>query len=277
MNSSIVWLKTKRLLQFFLLMTVIAPVASAHEFWIEPTQYRVEPKSMIEAFLRNGENFVGSSVSYHKGSTARFEIFHATNTEQITPRLGDDPALALNVQQNGLHVVIHESPVSTIAYTKWDKFQRFADHKDFKNMLARHQERGLSEVYFKEAYTRFSKSLISVGDGVGNDQHFGLEIELVALQNPYTLKPDDSINVAGYYQGQLRPDAQIELFEKAPNGEVVVKLYRTDDNGMVELPVKSNHSYLVDMVVLRKPSKALAQGRGVVWETLWASLTFEVK
>lgn len=277
MNSSIVWLKTKRLLQFFLLTTVIAPVASAHEFWIEPTQYRVEPKSMIEAFLRNGENFVGSSVSYHKGSTARFEIFHATNTEQITPRLGDDPALALNVQQNGLHVVIHESPVSTIAYTKWDKFQRFADHKDFKNMLARHQERGLSEVYFKEAYTRFSKSLISVGDGVGNDQHFGLEIELVALQNPYTLKPDDSINVAGYYQGQLRPDAQIELFEKAPNGEVVVKLYRTDDNGVVELPVKSNHSYLVDMVVLRKPSKALAQGRGVVWETLWASLTFEVK
>ena len=232
---------------------------------------------MIEAFLRNGENFVGSSVSYHKGSTDRFEIFHATNTEQITPRLGDDPALALNVQQNGLHVVIHESPVSTIAYTKWDKFQRFADHKDFKNMLARHQERGLSEVYFKEAYTRFSKSLISVGDGVGNDQHFGLEIELVALQNPYTLKPDESINVAGYYQGQLRPDAQIELFEKAPNGEVVVELYRTDDNGMVELPVKSNHSYLVDMVVLRKPSKALAQGRGVVWETLWASLTFEVK
>ena len=232
---------------------------------------------MIEAFLRNGENFVGSSVSYHKGSTDRFEIFHAKHTEQITPRLGDDPALALNVQQNGLHVVIHESPVSTIAYTKWDKFQRFADHKDFKNMPARHQERGLSEVYFKEAYTRFSKSLISVGDGVGNDQHFGLEIELVALQNPYTLKPDESINVAGYYQGQLRPDAQIELFEKAPNGEVVVKLYRTDDNGMVELPVKSNHSYLVDMVILRKPSKALAQGRGVVWETLWASLTFEVK
>ena len=255
---------------------MVAPAAIAHEFWIEPTQYRIEPDSTIEASLRNGENFVGSSVSYHKSSTNRFEIFSAEHSENIVPRLGDDPALALKAQQSGLHVVVHESPVSTIAYTKWDKFQRFADHKDFKNILTRHQARGLSETYFKEAYSRFSKSLITVGEGVGNDQHIGLEIELVALQNPYTLQLNESITVAGYYQGQLRPDAQIELFEKAPNGEVAVSLFRTDDQGMVELPVKSKHSYLVDMVVLRKPSKALAQSKGVVWETLWASLTFAV-
>ena len=276
MNSRMVWSKIQRLIQSLLLVTIITPVAGAHEFWIEPTQYRIEPESMIEAFLRNGENFAGSTESYHKGSTNRFELVSEGKIETITPRIGDDPALAVTAKQNGLHVVVHQSPISTLNYSKWEKFQRFADHKDFKNILARHKARGLSEQHFKEAYSRYSKSLVAVGDGSGNDQQTGLEIELVALRNPYTSDLTDGLKVAGYYQGKPRPDAQIELFEKSPDGEVTINLYRTDERGEVVIPVKSEHSYLVDMVVLREPSKSLAEEKNVVWETLWASLTFEV-
>jgi len=144
-------------------------------------------------------------------------------------------------------------------------------------MLARHQARKLAETDFREAYSRHSKSLIAVGDGAGNDQIAGLEIELVALQNPYTSDTSNGIEVRGYYQGKIHTNAQIELFEKAPDGEVTINLYRTDNQGIVRLPVKSKHSYLVDMVVLREPSKDVAKKKRAVWETLWASLTFEVK
>ncbi len=272
-----VCLKIRQLLPLFLLVSVVAPVAVAHEFWIEPTQYQVEPQSTMEAFLRNGERFAGSTQSYYKGSTNRFELFSHGDVETITPRLGDNPALALEARRDGLHVVVHQSPVSTLTYNKWEKFQRFADHKDFKDVLARHQARRLSEQQFIEAYSRYSKSLIAVGDGAGSDQKSGLEIELVALQNPYTGDISEGMKVAGYYQEEVRPDAQIELFEKTPDGDVMISLHRTDNQGIVILPVKSKHSYLVDMVVLREPSKALAKEKNVVWETLWASLTFEVR
>ncbi|MEM7259198.1 MAG: DUF4198 domain-containing protein, partial [Pseudomonadota bacterium] len=69
---------------------------------------------------------------------------------------------------------------------------------------------------------------------------------------------------------------QIELFEKDSDGKVVISLHKTDDMGEVLLPVRSSHSYLVDMVVLREPSAELVRQYKVVWETLWASLTFAV-
>ena len=277
MKRSILGIQVKRLLHSFLLTAFFSQAAFAHEFWIEPKQYQLESGAMIEASLRNGEFFVGSTVSFYKGSTNRFELVSHGQTEKIEPRLWDDPALVQTAQRSGLHVVVHQHPVATLTYTKWEKFQRFADHKDFKNILARHKARNLSENHFVEAYSRHSKSLIAVGDGAGSDRQTGLEIELVASQNPYTDNVDEGIEVVGYYQGKVRPNAQIELFEKAPNGEVEINLYRTDEHGAVLLPVKSKHSYLVDMVVLREPAELLTKEKRAVWESLWASLTFEVK
>ena len=273
MKGSTVYLTTG-LLQSLLLILMIAPAASAHEFWIEPVQYYVEPESMIEASLRLGDDFEGSTVAYLESSTKRFELFNQGRTEKITPRLGDDPALALKAQRRGLHVVVHQSTILTLSYTKWDKFQKFAENKDFKNIKARHKARKLADKYFVEAYSRHSKSLIAVGDGAGEDQQQGLEIELVAMQNPYTSDLSNGLQVTGYYRGEPLPDTQIELFEKAPDGTVNVSLHRTGDTGTVNLPVKSNHQYLVDMVVLREPSESMTKKNRSVWETVWASLTF---
>jgi len=277
MDSSIMWLKSIYLLMYFLFLSVISPAVAAHEFWIEPEQYFVDTKSMIKASLRIGDDFEGSTVVYHKSNTNRFDLVNQGRSEEINPRLGDDPALAVQAQQSGLHVVVHQSGISTLSYTKWEKFKSFADNKDFKNIQKRHQARGLADKHFVEAYCRYSKSLIAVGDGAGNDQQNGLEIELVALQNPYTSDLSDGIKVAGYYQGRTQANTQIELFEKSPQGEVKASRLRTNDLGVVVLPVKPNHQYLVDMVVLREPSETLTKDKRAVWETVWASLTFATK
>lgn len=251
--------------------------ANAHEFWIEPTNYAVEKNAEIEAFLRNGERFKGSSVSYLKSSTIRFEVLSQGREDPVVARLGDNPALKMSAVAGGLNVVVHQKKASVISYRSWEKFQRFAEHKNFPNVRLRHQERALPDKDFREAYSRYSKSLVAVGDGKGSDRQAGLEIELVALQNPYTEDVSEGLGILAYYQNRVRPNAQIELFEKSAAGEVTVSLHRTDDHGKVVLPVKSAHSYLVDMVVLREPAKTLAKSRNVVWETLWASLTFAVR
>ncbi len=274
MNGSIVWRNIKRQLLSFLILTVVTPAAIAHEFWIEPEQYRIDPLSLMKASLRIGDDFEGSTIAYHKGSTTRFEIVTQAGTEKVTARAGDDPALASEAKQPGLHVVVHQSPVTTLNYTKWEKFQSFSNNKGFRDIQQRHQARGLPDKYFVEAYSRYSKSLIAVGDATGDDQHNGLEIELVALQNPYTSDVSGGMKVAGYYQGQTLPDTQIELFEKSPDGKVTISLHRTDDDGVVTLPVKPKHHYLVDMVLLRIPSKSMTKRNRAVWETVWASLTF---
>ncbi len=72
------------------------------------------------------------------------------------------------------------------------------------------------------------------------------------------------------------PHIQIELFEKDPDGKVKITLHKTNDKSEVLLPVKPQRSYLADMVILREPSAEVAKKLSVVWETLWASLTFSV-
>lgn len=256
--------------------TLVTSTVFAHEFWIEPTKYQIATNAELVAYLRNGENFKGSPSAYLSSRTPRFELVTNGRTDPVIARLGDNPALKMEPLQAGLNIVVHQRDSSVISYASWEKFQRFADHKDFPDILKRHRARGLPESQFREAYSRYSKSLIAVGDAEGNDQVTGLVIELVALQNPYVDNISRGLQVQAYYQNLVRPNAQIELFEKAHNGDVKVSLHRTDDLGIVMLPVKPSHSYLVDMVVLREPSAELAKDKAVVWESLWASLTFSV-
>ena len=216
-------------LSVVILSSLLMGTGIAHEFWIEPDSYRVDEQSELVAYLRNGENFEGSPNVYLSSNTTRFDLVSSDQQNPVIAREGDSPALKMQAQQPGLTVVVHQSSVSVLTYTKWEKFQRFADHKDFPNIRARHKARSLAEHYFKEAYTRFSKSLIAVNDGAGEDRKTGLEIELVALQNPYTDDLSEGMKVIAYYKDEIHPNAQIELFEKSPNNEVKITLHRTDD------------------------------------------------
>lgn len=264
-----------RLVPSFVALLLALPVA-AHEFWIDVTEYRVAAGETIEARLRNGENFAGIALPYLE---PRFERFDLVLGDQVTPvasRAGDNPAMNAAPLGEGLHVVAYQSSVSSLTYTDFAKFQAFVDHKDLGDARAQHAARGLSFEKFAEAYIRFPKALIAVGHGRGADQEVGLETEIFALANPYTDDVSNGLPVRLLYQGAPRANEQIEIFAQPPEGEVQVSLIRTDDKGEALIPVAPGYRYMLDAVVLRAPSAELAEARDVVWETLWATLTFAV-
>ena len=262
---------------FIAAATVCLPsFGSAHEFWIDSSKYQVENGESIVADLRNGQKFEGVSLPFNQHSFERFDVTVDGVTRDVVGRIGDRPGLNEVAAQNGLHVYAYQSKISHVTYKVFEKFQSFADHKDFKDMQADHTARGLPVENFKEAYTRYAKALIAVGDGNGNDVATGLETELVALQNPYVDDLGGVISVQAFYQGKPRAQTQIELFAKSPDGAVEVSIHQTNDDGIAVLPAVSGVEYLVDAVVLRVPDEAVASQRGAVWETLWASLTYSI-
>ncbi|MEX0340368.1 MAG: DUF4198 domain-containing protein [Arenibacterium sp.] len=249
-----------------------SPSAFAHEFWIEPEDYRLAPGDNVVAHLRNGEFFKGSSLAYFERRTARFEAVQGGTTFPITPRMGDVPAVDMVATEPGLLVLVHETEGATLKYTEWEKFQKFADHKDFPDIEMRHTARDIARTGFTEEYRRFAKSLLAIGPGDGRDLVTAMETEFVALANPYTDTLDGGLPVQLLYQGAPRADAQIEVFEKSPAGGVEITLMRSDQDGRAMIPVKPGHSYLIDAVVLRE----INDDPNAVWETLWAALTFAV-
>lgn len=260
---------------FLVLLALCLPLPlAAHEFWIEPQAYRIAPDEPLVADIRVGEEFSGSTYSYSPRNFRRFDLVLNGDVQPVPGRAGDRPAVTMAVPQEGLGVIVHETGNLFLTYAKMDKFENFLRHKDWLPLLAEHRARGLPEEKFRERYIRYGKSLVAIGAGQGADADMGLETEIVALANPYTQTLTE-MPVQVLYQGAPRADAQVELFEKAPDGSVEVTLHRTDAEGQVRLPVRPGHAYLVDAVVIRALD-GLEGDRPPVWESLWASLTFAV-
>lgn len=259
----------------FCLALLASPVA-AHELWLEPVDYMIEADGRLQAQIVNGQEFAGSRLSYVPQLFTAFDMALAEQSAPVENRPGSRPALDMPPLGEGLHVVSYVSSVSRVKYEDFAKFLRFAAHKDFPNAEADHLARGLPTEAFYEAYSRFAKTLIAVGEGAGNDSRLGLETEIVALDNPYTSQAENGIRVQVFYGDAPRAGAQYELFDKAPDGAVTITYHRADAQGIATLPVTPGHSYLVDAVVLREPSPELAAEKDAVWETLWAALTFAV-
>jgi len=260
---------------FSLILAVIATPAVSHEFWIEPLEYQIEADGRLQGQLVNGQYFEGPTFGYLPQRFAIFAQFAGDASGPVEGRLGSRPALDAAPLGEGLNIVAYQSTVNRVTYETYDKFETFTTNKGFGDVAARHTARGLPTTDFSEAYTRFSKTLIGVGNAAGSDRRTGLETEIVALTNPYTDDLSDGVRVQVFYGTLPRADTQVELFAKAPDGTVEITLHRTDALGIATLPVTSGTSYLVDAVVLREPSARLARAGNVVWETLWASLTFQ--
>jgi len=248
--------------------------AFGHEFWLEPTFYSVPLDGSLEAQIVNGQHFEGIKLAYIAPRIVRFSILSGDHEQAITMRNGDTPGLVAAPLADGLHIVVYQSTTATVDYETWEKFQSFIDHKDLHITLADHLARGLPKDGFKEVYSRFSKTLIGVGTGAGMDRRTGLETEIVALTNPYTDDLSSGVRVQLFYRDAVRANEQIEIFDKAPDGTVITTVTRTDAEGIATIPVTSGHSYMLDAVVLREPTPALAASSNGVWETLWANLTF---
>ena len=248
--------------------------APAHEFWIDALDYAVDPGDFIAGDLRIGQEFSGAPVSFIPRSFTRFDVTMGDETRPVERRLGDLPALMMEDLPDGLAIVAHETTPTNLTYTEWDRFVRFAEHKDFGDIAALHDGRGLSRERFVESYTRHAKALIAVGDGAGQDRALGLTTEIVALANPHTDDMSGGLPVQVYYLGEVRADVQVELFERAPDGTVTITLHRTNADGIAILPVTAGHEYLADHVVLEAVDPA--EDGDPVWHSYWAALTFAV-
>jgi len=252
--------------------TFVATPITAHEMWLQPTSFQIEPGDVLEADIRVGQDFVGGRFGYFPDNFLRFDVALAGVVAGIDGRIGDRPAAKVQTQDNGLHVLIYETTKSSLTYREKGKFEKFVKHKDFTGVMAEHAARGLPEVGFVEIYSRHVKSLIAVGDAQGQDRAFGLETEIVAMANPYTDDVSAGFPVTVLYRDRPRADVQVEIFEKAPDETVKVMLTRTNGLGQAIIPVKAGHTYNLDVVLIR----ATDGPKDAVWDTLWAGLTFMV-
>ena len=106
------------------LLTAALP-ATAHEFWIEPLDYRIAPGENIRAKTLNGEFFEGIEFGY---SEPAFRQSGVVAGETRTPLPGvrlAKPAIDVSLAGPGLNVFFHASPLNSLTYENFTKFENF--------------------------------------------------------------------------------------------------------------------------------------------------------
>lgn len=253
-----------------------APLAKAHEFWIEPLSYSVAVGDKIEGVLRNGQFFKGSTYPYIERGFTRFEIYNRSGGAPVEGRNGDSPALQVKAEKGGLHIAAYASTVQTVTYTEFEKFKSFVDSKGLSHIVDQHREEGLTEEKVIETYYRYSKALIKVGSGAGRDVKVGMPIELVAELSPYTSAGADGVRFRLFWLGKPLPNWDVQVFKKvgdAVEGELTH--YTTDSTGRVFVPADGGGDFLVNAVQITKP-RASDAARNAQWESIWAATTYRI-
>jgi len=179
-------LHLSRLLLPLALILALRP-AIAHEFWIEPQQFRPAPGAKVPVRLLVGQQFKGNSIPWLGENYSSFYMADARGTESLRGVLGDDPAVTLTARAPGRLWIVLRSVSYEVAYEKPGEFEAFLAKEGVDHLVPQRQP-----LPVKETYSRNAKSLLMAGRASPRsapDRAFGLQLELIAETDPYAGKP----------------------------------------------------------------------------------------
>lgn len=242
----------------------------AHDFWIEPSTFRPAVGASVGIALRVGEGFRGDPVPRTPARIERFVLASASRETPIEGVAGHDPAGVARVSEPGVQVVGYRSNASRVDLEA-AKFEQYLKEEGLDAIVAERARRGDSGKPSREIYSRCAKSLLAAGAGskTGHDRELGFTLELVPEKNPYAYTSGGPFPVRLRYRGKpLAGTLVVALAREAPEKRLSA---RTDAQGRVSLALAPGAWLVkaVHMVPAREDS-------GADWESLWASLTFEV-
>ena len=254
------------------LTVFIAHGATAHEYWLEASDYTVSSGEDVQIGVFIGQKFKGNEYPYNAAQHQRFMLIDSAGLQDLGGELGDKPAITVTPRNPGLNIFADISSTQKLIYDDPETFLSFLEHVGLQWVMEQHNARGLPASGFGEGYTRFVKSLVSVDGGAGNDVRLGMMYEIVALSNPYTDNMANGLPVRVFFEGRPLANTQIEIFRK---GEEETQTVRTNSSGTAMIPVTSG-LYMINTVHMVTPPAADIEITGAVWHSLWASMTFEI-
>jgi uncharacterized GH25 family protein len=248
----------------------------AHDFWIEPSASRIAVGVPVSASLKVGVACPGDIVRRKAERIERFELVGPSGAIALTGEEGVDPAGAATPTKPGLHAVVYRSKRVSIELAAAE-FEAYLKEEGLEKVSRLRAERGESDKPGREVYSRCAKALVAVGEtpADASDNATGLRYEIVATGNPLNLditrEGGATLTVQTLFEGKPLAGAKVKAIHCG--GGTPVSTAITDENGRATLPIGTPGRWVIastEMIEAPKDS-------GAQWESLWASLVFEVK
>lgn len=248
---------------------LLASQAQAHDFWIEPSIFRPRPGAIVSVGLRVGQDFVGDPVPRSSRSIERFFVRQAGAEQPIDGSDTIDPAGWLRADGQTTALIGYRS---TGAFTELaaEKFEAYLRQHGLEHVLDARGKRGESGKPGRERFYRYAKALLG-----------GTQASAAAATGPagfaYEIVPDDDPTARfGPFRGRVLYDG------KPLGGALVVAIPHSGPAAQLTARSDAQGGFAFDLprggVWLVKSVHMVRAGffSDADWESLWASLTFEM-
>lgn len=266
-------MQSRRLLPIIAAVLGCVSLASAHEFWVRPSQFEAAPGQLGRFFLMHGHRFEGEFVPRNEPYVKRFEIVDAQGTQQVMGRHGQ-PTNVARLRTAGTSVVAYESE-EVLSELGPERFAAYLEEQGLDHIATQRKALGETNQPGIEMYARCAKALVRVGeDDAGlEDRVVGLPLELV-LEPLESASARQQARVRVLYQGEPMVDARVVAVSQqaAADGASSAQVVRTDAEGYAPIDLELAGPWMVTCLhMFRTDDRDDAD-----WKSFWASLTFAV-
>ena len=255
------------------IMLIAAP-AIAHDFWIQPTRFQVQPDTPLPFTFLVGH---GKFRDRWNNNNRILALNHVTRgvKRDLRPQLrnGGSFDFAPSFSAQGLHVVAMQSNHATSELPAI-RFNDYAKVEGLTPILTARQRSGKTTAPGRERYSRRAKALIQVGQATPANQALatrpiGLKLEIVADRNPYALGAARILPVHVLYDGRRLPGATVKLTNLGAD-ERPFAVAVTDRAGQARFRVPASGAWLLNVIW----TEPVANDPKVDFDTTFSSLTF---
>lgn len=260
-----------------LAMTLVASSAAAHDFWVQPAAFWMQPQAVTSLTLQAGH---GSQRQRSQIRLSRITHAYAVGAsgERIDLRAsihpGDDNEDgALRFVAPGTYVVVLATDNKAQSHLPAQRYNDYLEDEGLTPALTLRARTQRMDTEGSEIYSRQSKAIVQVGSTHDSQQQVttavGLPLEIVPELNPYAATQSQELPVRVIYEGNPLPGALVKL-TNLEHDTTPVAMHVTDRNGRAKFVMPTRGSWLLN-VVWTRPLPATSETE---FETFFSSLSF---
>ncbi len=253
----------------------VARDGSAHEFWIQPSQFWLAPKGALSLTLQVGDGAERqrSPIPLHR--ITRFDAVGPDGaTIDVRASLAATAKRGVMLNTPGTYVLTLETDNHAYSRQSSERFNTYLEMAGLTPALEHRMRTHQTHVDGFERYSRAAKSILLVGPpGLQSQAHvtrpLGLPLEIVPILSPYADPRPASFPVRILYDGRTLPGALVKLIDLEQD-LAPVNMRRSDSMGVATFAMPKSGTWLVSVVW----TQPLMNSSEADYATIFASLTF---
>jgi uncharacterized GH25 family protein len=257
-------------------LVLVATSATAHDFWLQPQQFRIRPGTALPITALIGH---GDDRGRWEADASRVIMLKAIGPDGTADlrysfrQRGAGSHFSPVFAKAGVYVVAMQTNHASSELPA-KRFNDYAVGEGLTPILRHRMKMGTSAAAGRELYSRRAKVLIRVGDATGKTdprtmKAIGLTLEIVPERDPYALGKSRNLPVRVYYEGKVLAGATVKLTDLNSDKKPVA-IIKTNASGRASFRVPDSGSWLLN-VVWSKPIKGRQDAD---FDTIFSSLTF---